>query len=141
PSSTAIAAGSAPLRRMISSHARAAWRFSGYGRPWAMTEVSSATTGFRRLSARATDLDRLSFTHSPHPDPLPTLGRGDVLPLHLADLLDGELVVLDLLVERRPGDAEQRGGADLLSLRLAQRLGDRVALQPRDHLGQGLRAL
>jgi hypothetical protein len=45
PPSTAIVAGTAPRSRMICSTSVAIATFCGYGMPWLMIVLSSATTG------------------------------------------------------------------------------------------------
>ena len=54
PSTIATVAGVAPSSRTISSTARATSRFSGRGRPWAISVLSSATTGRPASSASET---------------------------------------------------------------------------------------
>ena len=53
PSITAIVAGTAPASRTAASTARAVSRFSGQGRPWAITVDSSPTTARPVASAPA----------------------------------------------------------------------------------------
>ena len=54
PSTIAIVAGTAPSSRTASSIPCATWRFSGRGRPWAISVLSSATTGRPASSASET---------------------------------------------------------------------------------------
>ena len=54
PSTTAIVAGTAPSRRTTSSSSRATSRLRPRGSPWAISVLSSATTGTPAASALAT---------------------------------------------------------------------------------------
>ena len=54
PSSTAMVAGVAPLARTMPSTSVAICTFCGYGMPWLMMVLSSATTGRPAASASAT---------------------------------------------------------------------------------------
>jgi hypothetical protein len=57
PSTTAIVAGTAPSSRTMFSIARAISTFSGRGSPWAISVLSSATTG--RPSSSALETSRV----------------------------------------------------------------------------------
>src|SRR5215210_6902782 len=54
PPITPMVAGTPPSRRTRTSTSRASSRLSGYGKPWAMSVDSKATTGVPRLRASAT---------------------------------------------------------------------------------------
>ena len=57
----AIVAGTAPFLRITSSTATAVWTFFGYGMPWLMIVLSSATTGFPVFKASFTSSVRSRY--------------------------------------------------------------------------------